>query len=143
MEITELCFHGFFAKIPSNWRFTKELYHRLIWRKKKRISWWWQLILIWCCKYSVAKFILSKSSKQLFSHFFDQLLFPRNFCQKKCRSSFPNFRENTLTIFLASRLVWISRIFCWRNRNRMCLKIDFTNIFHWFLKNCPKLFFFR
>ena len=34
VEITE-----FFAKIPSNQRFTKELYYKLIWRKK--FAWQW------------------------------------------------------------------------------------------------------
>ena len=32
-EIIFKC-HGFFAKIPSNQRFTKEFYYKLIWRKK-------------------------------------------------------------------------------------------------------------
>ena len=32
--ITEFCCHNFVAKIPSNQLFTKELYSKLIWRKK-------------------------------------------------------------------------------------------------------------
>ena len=34
VENTEFYCHDFLAKIPSNQRFTKELYYELIWRKK-------------------------------------------------------------------------------------------------------------
>ena len=41
VEITEFYCHNFFAKIPSNQRFTKELYYKLIWRKKICVAWQW------------------------------------------------------------------------------------------------------
>jgi len=39
MEITEFYCHSFFAKIPSNWCFTKENCYEFIWREK--IAWKW------------------------------------------------------------------------------------------------------
>ena len=41
VEITEFYCHEFVAKIPSNQLFTKELFSKLIWRKKLRGSTVW------------------------------------------------------------------------------------------------------
>ena len=41
VEITEFHCHSFSANFSSNQRFTKELYWKLVWRKKIPVAWQW------------------------------------------------------------------------------------------------------
>ena len=52
--------HSFFANIPSNWRFTKELCYKLIWRKKicMAVNFWFFHTAL-CAQYGKMKNSLS------------------------------------------------------------------------------------
>ena len=84
--------HSFFAKIPSNWRFTKKLYFKLIWRKSLCGS-----------EFFIYPHTVRKNEKFFLSHWkkFRQInylvislgkpLFPRNFCENSVRENLCKF----------------------------------------------------
>ena len=119
VEITEFYCHHFFAKIPWNQLFAKELYSKLIWRKK--FAWQWisrfsTLCFIWQF-YDLEKIVFFQwerisrfstlwtsvekrdihchakffSSNQLRVKFFSKKLISRNFCEKMVAVKFRNF----------------------------------------------------
>ena len=105
-----------FAKIPSNWRFTKELYCKLIWRKK----------FVWAENFS---FFHTVSMEIMHENYLSHI-----FCQKFRESNGVTKVLISRNIFSLRENVWLFHtVHCCTNHFQMCIVLFSSCIVKYFI----------